>query len=200
MDVLAQIGADGLLEPGHGGRHRIDPLDHERQRLPHVSNDDLQFGMRVEHAAERHAQHVQRRLDVPAPAAVRHHFGDRRLEAAVPSLDNRFRRLRRMKIDRQLERLGALKDGPEEPVVEIAPLDVPVDHHALAAVRGDRPLEFADRRRRVDQRQRGQPEKPVRMTPDRFADRGVGLARDALGFLARAAARRRARSATAPAS
>ena len=118
----------------------------------------------------------------PQPRA-RHHLADHRLKAAVPGVDNRLRRLRRMEIDRQLQRLRARQDRPEEPVVEIAPAMVAVDDDALEAVLGDHALEFRDRGRRIGDRQRGQPEKPGRMTPDGFGERSVGVSREGLRFL-----------------
>src|SRR5208337_4401179 len=159
--------------------------DHERQRLAHMADDDLQFGVCVKHAAEDHPEDMQRRLDVPAPAAVRHHFGHRGFEAAVPGVDDRLRRLRGVEIDRQLQRLCAREHGPERPIVQITPAAMAVDHDALAAVLRDRPLEFGDRRRGIKKRHGGEAEEPVGMAPDRFADRRVGLARDTLRLLAR---------------
>jgi len=103
MDVLPQIGADRLLEFGHRWSHDVASLKYERHRLAHVPDNDLQLGMRVEDAAKNYPEHVQRRLDVPAPSGACHHLADHRLKAAEPGVDHRPRRLRRMEIEVFLE-------------------------------------------------------------------------------------------------
>ena len=155
-------------------------LKHERQRLAHVPDDDLQLGMRVENPADNHPEHMQRRLDVPAPSGARHHLADHWLKAAEPGVDHRLGRLRRMEVDRQLQRFRPRQDRPEEAVVEIASAPMAVDDDALKSMLADRALEFRDRCRRVGDRQRRQAEQPRRMAPDGFRERGVRASRERL--------------------
>src|SRR6202167_681995 len=98
--------------------------------------------MRVEHAPYNHSQHVQRRLDVPAPSGARHHLADQGLKPAKPGVDHGLRRLRRMKIDRKLEPLRLRQDRPEETVVEIASAMMAVDDDAFEPVLADHPLKL----------------------------------------------------------
>src|SRR5271168_5075138 len=100
--------------------------------------------MGVEHAAENHPEYVQRRLDMPAPSRAGHHFADHWLKPAIPGVDDGFRRWRRMKVDRQLQRFRPRQHRPEEAVVEITGAVMAVDGNALEAMLADHTLELHD--------------------------------------------------------
>ncbi len=78
----------------------------------------------------------------PRPANMRAH-GWRK--PAERRLGDRLRRHGRVEIDRDIERVGALQDRPEEFVVQVAAAGVAVDERALEALLPDPALQFFGR-------------------------------------------------------
>ena len=93
-------------------------------------------------------------------------------------LDDRLRRHRRVQIDRDIERFGALQDRPEELVVQIAAARVAVDERALEALLPDPALQFFGRLFGRRDRQGGKAGEARRMFLHRFGEEIVGFARD----------------------
>src|SRR6266480_1230406 len=73
-----------------------------------------------------------------------------------------------MDIERHVERLGALEDRPEAPVVEEYPVGRSVHHRTLEAQLGDRALELVRRRFRVGGGKRGEAGEAVRVRTHRL--------------------------------
>jgi len=74
------------------------------------------------------------------------------------------------------------ENRPEEAVVKIAPTMVAVDHDALESALPGRALKLGDRRRRIADRQRNEPEESRRMAPERVGESGVRFARQRFCF------------------
>ncbi len=157
------------------------------------------FGNASNVAAENDAHDVDRGLDVPAPARGGEHIGHRRREAAITGLDHRPRRHRRVQIDRRVELFRAFEDRPEEFIVEAAAAIVAVDDGADEFVPLHHGLELGGRlvRRRGRQYRQSGEARSDAASPRRPENRWRrGRARPPRR---RPIARRRARSATAPA-
>src|SRR5215472_4608578 len=110
-----------------------------------MPDHDQQLRVPVEHSAEDHANEMNRGFDVPAPTGCREDPTHRRGKAAIQRVNDRLRRYRRMQIDRDIQRFGALQDRPEELIVQIAATRVPIDERAFEALLPDPAIQFIGR-------------------------------------------------------
>src|SRR5208282_1267537 len=83
VNIVSKIGADRTIEFCHRHLQVIEPLQHEGERLAHMTDHDLQFRISIEYSAEDKANDMNRGFDVPAPARAREHGGDYRRKAAI---------------------------------------------------------------------------------------------------------------------
>ena len=100
-----------------------------------------------------------------------------RRKSAIGGLDDGLRRPRRVQIDRDIKRVGAFENRPEEFVVEVAAANVAVDQRALEAVLAHRALQLVGGLVRNRGRQRGETGEARRMLLHRFRQHIVGVAR-----------------------
>src|SRR6202012_2614389 len=167
VEVLPQVAADRVPQPGEFGLEgRVEPRQHERRRLTHVTDDDLQRRIAVEHAAEYQPQRVRGGVDVPAPA----HRGQGETHLVskprVAGLDDRRRRDSGGQVNRNVQCRSAVEDRIEEPVVQVAALAVPVDHRTGKAELADRALELFGRLVGGTDGHSGEAGQPLRKAPD----------------------------------
>src|ERR1700756_4224450 len=80
-----------------------------------------------------------------------------------------------MKIDRDVERFCTFEDWPEEFIVQIAALNMAVDHGSLKEAVKDRALQLGDRGLRIGIRQGRKCGKAGGIGPDCLRDTIVGL-------------------------
>src|SRR5271166_5233173 len=93
--------ADGLGAAVHKG----DAPNPKRDRLPHVTHADLEFGKSVEHACGHHAYHVCADLHAIAPHGGVHSIV---LEGTLETVGSGAR----MDVDASIKRLGGFEHRP----------------------------------------------------------------------------------------
>ena len=119
--VPPEIAGHGVAEPGHRRRHRvIDPVEHERDHLPAVPDDQPQPRVPGEGAGGGQPQRVQPRLRVPPPGVGGERPGHGRGEPVEQGGADGRGLLRGMQVQRHVERLETRQQHVEDAVVEEA--------------------------------------------------------------------------------
>ena len=138
-DVVAhqRLRGPGCRQPTGHRQSGIEPGEAERQQFAHVSDDDLQIRMAVEHPGADQPQQMRAGFHRPAPGGHQ-----RRVERRVVRVGNRRRRIGRMNVDRNTQRLGPPEQHVERRVIEVAPVGVSVDQRAFEAELVNRPLQL----------------------------------------------------------
>jgi hypothetical protein len=132
-----------------------------------VPDHDPQPREAIEHPGGDDAQQVHPGLDgEPVDRTVQPGLQQR--------ADHRPRRGVRVQVDRRVQVLRGLEDGPELRVVQVLALGVGVDDDAHQAELASAALDFLGRGGRVLGRDRGQPAEPVRVPSARLGQLVVG--------------------------
>src|ERR1700729_787123 len=132
-----------------------------------MPDDELEPWESVKYARDDHAEQVHPGLDAEPE--------DRTVQAGLEHrADQPPGRRVRVQVDRGVERLGRLEDGPELRIVQVLVVSVRVNDYAVEAEAPGAALDLRDRARGILRRDRGEAGEPAGVPAARLGQLGVG--------------------------
>src|SRR5579864_4450986 len=164
VEVLVKIIGNAAFEMRRAlAQERVGANNVERQRFPHVPDNDLEFGKMVEQTGNDQAQAMHPGFRMPPPAGGgkdKSRIGGQSAEICFPHF---FRWRRGVQVNWNVQCLRRFEERRKARVVEKQAVGGSIDESALESQLPDTPFEFEGRLLRLLQREGREGGKAVRV-------------------------------------